>query len=135
MKIYQQEYDQGVFGHLVETFPNGIGEAFDALMKRLPEAENRSYYGLSKMDDKGGILYWVAAEEKFAGEGEQYGYERFTLQKGDYLSELVSDWKSKLSCIKDVFHELMQDPAADTTKLCIEWYYAEDEMLCMIQKK
>ena len=135
MKVFEQTYDQPVFGHLVKTFPNGIGEAFGALMKTIPDGDKRSYYGLSKMDDRGAVLYWVAAEEKFAGEAERYGYERFTILKGNYLSELVPNWKNNLACIKDVFHQLMQDDTADTTKHCIEWYYAEDEMLCMIQKK
>lgn len=135
MKIYMQENDQPVFGLLVRTFPEGIGKAFSDLMKSIPDGEKRSYYGISKINDTGTISYWAVAEEKNEGEAEKYGYERFTIPKAEYLSEVVFDWKSKTACIKDVFHEMMQDPLADATSPCIEWYYAEDEMLCMLQKK
>lgn len=134
MKIYDQPHDQPVFGRLVKTFPNGIGEAFDSLMKAIGD-NKRSYYGISKMDDKGGILYWAAAEEKTTGEAEQYGSERFVIPAGDYVAETVLDWRDKTACIKDVFHEMMQDPRADNTKPCIEWYYKDDEMLCLIKAK
>lgn len=134
MKIYHQQHDQQVFGRLVKTFPNGIGDAFDALMKAIGD-DKRSYYGISKMDDKGAILYWAAAEEKTAGEAEKYKYERMVIPGGDYLSEPVLNWKEKTDCIKDVFHEMMKDERADAAKPCIEWYYKDDEMLCLIKAK
>jgi predicted transcriptional regulator YdeE len=134
MKIYHQQHDQRVFGRLVRTFPNGIGDAFDTLMKTIGD-DKRSYYGISKMDDKGGILYWAAAEEKAAGEAEKYKCERMVIPDGDYLSETVLNWKEKTDCIKDVFHEMMKDARADVTKPCIEWYCKEDEMLCLIKTK
>jgi len=134
MKIYHQQHDQQVFGRLVRTFPNGIGDAFDALMKTIGD-DKRSYYGISKMDDKGAVSYWAAAEQKAPGEAEKYQCEQFLIPAGEYLSETVPDWKNNLLCIKDVFHEMMKDPAADTTRACIEWYYKEDEMLCMMHTK
>lgn len=134
MKIYLQQQDQRLFGRLVKTFPNGISEAFDALMKNIGD-NKRSYYGISKMDDKGAVTYWAAAEEKTTGEAEKLGYERFVIPAGDYLSDTVKDWKKNLLCIKDVFYEMMKDPRADTTRACIEWYYNEDEMMCMMHTK
>jgi predicted transcriptional regulator YdeE len=134
MKIYHQQQDQQLFGRLVKSFPNGVGDAFHALIETIKD-DKRSYYGISKIDDKGGILYWAAAEEKAAGEAEKYKCERFTIPAGDYLSETVLNWRENTDCIKDVFHEMMQDARADTTKPCIEWYYKDDEMYCMIKAR
>ena len=43
-----QQEDITVFGVRVETFPDGIKEAFDSLMSIF--GNNRSYYGISWMD-------------------------------------------------------------------------------------
>jgi hypothetical protein len=57
------------------------------------------------------------------------------IPNGDYVSETVLNWRENTDCIKDVFHEMMQDERADTTKPCIEWYYNNDEMLCLVKAK
>jgi len=134
MKIYHLQNDQRVFGRLVKRFPEGIGDAFHSLIETIGD-DKRSYYGISKMDDKGSVLYWAAAEEKTAGEAEKYKCERLVIPNGDYVSETVSNWREKTDCIKDVFHEMMKDERADNTKPCIEWYYNNDEMLCLIKAK
>ena len=46
---------------------------------------------------------------------------------------LVRDWRKKTGCIKDVFHEMMQDNRFDGSKPCIEWYKNDEEMLCMLK--
>ncbi|GAC1427063.1 MAG: hypothetical protein NVSMB7_03820 [Chitinophagaceae bacterium] len=133
MEIYHQQDHRQVFGKPVKTFPQGIGDAFGALMKMIPDGNKRAYYGLSKMDTDGRVLYWATAEEKFPGEAEKYGCEKLTLPKGDYLAVTVHDWRGNTDCIKDVFHEMMQDKRADITKPCVEWYNNDNEMLCMLQ--
>jgi hypothetical protein len=102
-------------------------------MQKIPDGKSRSYYGLSNMDVNGKVFYYAAAEEKSPGEAEKYGYERYTIQKGDYLTEAVHDWRTKTSCIKDIFHEMMQDKRADITKPCVEWYKDDNEMICMLK--
>jgi hypothetical protein len=44
-----------IFGVQVKTFPSGIGEAFDELVKMLG-GFNRSFYGISKFND-GKMVY------------------------------------------------------------------------------
>jgi predicted transcriptional regulator YdeE len=133
MDTYILLQDLKVFGVPVETFPQGIGEAFGAIMQKIPDGKSRSYYGLSNMDVNGKVFYYAAAEEKSPGEAEKYGYERYTIQKGDYLTEAVHDWRTKTSSIKDIFHEMMQDKRADITKPCVEWYKDDNEMICMLK--
>jgi DinB superfamily len=133
METYTLIHDVHVFGLQVKTFPQGIKEVFNALMQKVDNGKNRAYYGLSKMDADGGILYYANTEEKFPGEAEKYGCESYTMKKGDYLAVTIKDWYSKLDTIKEVFHEMMQDKRADNTKPCIEWYKTDEEMICMMQ--
>ncbi|MEP6749853.1 MAG: DinB family protein [Bacteroidota bacterium] len=133
IEIYNQPEDVRVFGNLVKTFPNGIGEAFSALMTMIPDGDKRAYYGLSEMDKNGGVLYWATAEEKSSVEPERYGCASFTVPAGEYLSVIVQNWRSNTDCIKDVFEEVMKDERADKTKRCIEWYYSDTEMKCLLQ--
>ncbi|MEO5683516.1 MAG: DinB family protein [Chitinophagaceae bacterium] len=132
MEIYTLAADLKLIGSRVKTFPAGIGEAFDAMIKTLPDGESRSYYGFSNMDAGGNTGYYAAAAEKFPEEAGKYGYERHAIPKGDYLTVSVTGWRTKTACIKDVFHEMMQDERYDNTKPCIEWYKNDDEMICML---
>ena len=134
MKKLILKNDIKLFGVRVETFPSGVGEAFETLAKTISEQYDRSYYGLSQMSDEG-IVYRAAAEEKNEGEAEKYKYERFTVDKGEYLIMVIKDWRKNLECIKDVFGELMRDKQYDNTKPCIEWYKDDEEMLCMVKSK
>ena len=78
--------DVKVFGIQVKTFPSGIGEAFDELIKKTGDAVTRSYYGISEFKD-GKMIYYAAAEEKFNGEAEKYNYEKFTIEKGELFGK------------------------------------------------
>jgi hypothetical protein len=126
--------DLTVFGVPVKNFPEGIGQTFDALVAKIPGGFDRPYYGISKMTNEG-FQYLATAIEKYEGEAEKYNCKRYTVEKGDYLIETVRDWRKKTDMIKDVFQHMMQDPRADTSKPCVEWYKDDDVMVCMIKKK
>ncbi|MCW3110980.1 MAG: DinB family protein [Segetibacter sp.] len=132
MDTYYLEHDLRIFGVQVKTFPNGIKEAFDELIKKLPPADERPYYGISECT-KEGIIYIAAAPETFEGEGEKYGYEKFIVEKGEHLTVTVFDWLKKTHCIKNVFEEMFTDIRADRTKPCIEIYKNDKEMVCMVK--
>jgi predicted transcriptional regulator YdeE len=132
MELYYLKEDVKVFGVQVKTFPDGIGEAFDALVKMIPGGFNRSYYGISYMEGND-IIYKAMAEEVIDGEAEKYNYERFTIKKGEYLAVTVMDWLQKTGSIKDVFHDMMQDSRADNSSPCVEWYKNDNEMICMLK--
>lgn len=125
--------DIKVFGSAVDTFPAGIGDAFNILMQKTGDSAGlRNYYGLSEYKN-GKMVYYALAEEKFPGEADKYNYDEFSIKKGDYLSITVMDWQKNTNCIKDVFSELIQDSRVDKTKPAIEWYKNEDEMMCLVQ--
>ncbi len=100
MEIYNQTKDIKVFGMQVKTFPSGIGEAFEALAKRITDGYNRAYYGISYFNEAGQIVYKAAAQETYEGETEKYDYEQYIIEKGEYLMELVRDWRTKTDSIK-----------------------------------
>src|SRR5215210_3064680 len=132
MEKYNLQNDLKVFGVQVNTFPNGVGEAFDKLMKMLPQQDKRPYYGISQCLN-GNINYIAAALETYDGEGNKYGYQNYTIDKGEYLTTPLMDWTSKTGCIKGVFEEIIKDERADTTKPAIEVYKNIKEMVCMVK--
>ena len=123
-----------VFGLEVKTFPLGIGETFEKLVKMLPGGFDRSFYGISYMKN-GKMIYYAAAEEKNDGEAEKYGCEQLMVEKGEWLIESINNWRSKTDCIKDVFMEMMKDENVDKTKPAVEWYMNDKEMVCMLKSK
>jgi len=132
MEKFNLQNDVKVFGVQVKTFPEGIGEAFDSLIKMFPNADQRPYYGISEFKN-GSMYYYATAEETFPGEGKKFQCDNLTIEKGEYLAAALHGWRTKTGCIKDVFHEIMQDKQADHTKPAVEWYKNDDEMLCMVR--
>ena len=135
METYDLKKDLKVFGKEVKTFPQAVKEAFSSLLNMIPDGFKRSYYGLSYMDDKGKMVYIATAEEKDEGEAEKYNCERYTVEKGEYLAVTLDDWLKKVDCIKDIFHEMMEDDRADKTRPVVEWYKTETEMLCLVKMR
>jgi hypothetical protein len=131
MEIYHQLEDMTVFGVHVKTFPNGIKKAFDSLMSIF--GNNRSYYGISWMDENDCVQYYAMVPEAFNGEANKYQYEKRLIVKGGYRTEAVYNWLSKLDSLKEVFHRLMPDNRPDINHPCVEWYKSDDEMLCMVK--
>ena len=134
METFQLKEDLKVFGFQVKTFPDGIREAFDSLMKTIGDGFNRSYYAIAFMSEAGPV-YRATAVEKYDGEAAKYKYDSYTIEKGEYLSVTVKDWQQKTDMIKDVFDVLLKQTRADHNSPCIEWYKDEKEMLCLIKAK
>jgi predicted transcriptional regulator YdeE len=132
MEVYSIEKDLKVFGTRVHTFPDGIGKAFDSLVSKFEGAgEPRQYYGISYMED--GKIVYMAMVEQHDEKNEDLVYEQFIISKGDYLSILIKDWRSKTSQINQVFHSIMEDARADHQHPCLEIYKNDEEMLCLVR--
>src|SRR5690606_6817670 len=134
MDRYHQKHDVIVWGIELRTFPVGIGEAFDKLINMLG-GFNRSMYGISFMSDEGQMMYIAAVEEKQPGEGEQYNCQRYTIEKGEYYTVTLKDWRTKTDQINNVFHEMMATVRVNRMKPAVEWYRNNDEMMCMLKVK
>ncbi|HEY0652295.1 MAG TPA: hypothetical protein VGD65_04165 [Chryseosolibacter sp.] len=134
MERIEIEADRKAFGFQVTTFPGKVSDAFDALMHKIPHGGQRSYYGISWMEGDT-IVYYAAAEQKSVDEPKLYGAREFTIQRGTYLVEKISDWMPKVGLIKGIFETMMKDPQLDLTSPAIEWYRSDDEMWCMMRLK
>ncbi|MEJ7645730.1 MAG: hypothetical protein WKF87_14140 [Chryseolinea sp.] len=121
-----------VFGFEVTTFPEGIKEAFDTLMKMVPDGVDRSLYGISYME-RDDVRYHAAIIENFPGEAEKYNCRRYTVEKGEYMTTTVKDWIKKTHTIKDVFGAMLKDDCPTDVRPAVEWYINDDEMVCMIK--
>src|SRR5690348_9219112 len=133
MERLRIDKDIPVIGFQVKSFPEGIGEAFDSLVEKVPDGLNRPYYGISFVADNK-IIYRAAAAELIPGEAERYGYERYIIKQGEYEAITVTNWRTKTDIIKDVFATLMRDGCPDESQPCIEWYKDDEEMVCMVRK-
>lgn len=133
MEIYNLPEDICVFGCIVNSFPAGVGEAFETLIKTIPGGFDRPFFGISCLNENGQMIYKATALEKIESEGAKYGYARTIIKKGEYLAVAIFDWRKKTGCIKDVFYEILRDNRVDKTKPAIEWYKNEEEMMCMVQ--
>ena len=135
METYNLKSDLKVFGKEVRTFPLGVAEAFHELITMIPDGSHRAYYGISHIDEMGKIIYKAAAEENYAGEAEKYNCKRYLIEKGEYLAVSITNWRDNTDCIKDAFHDMMEDDRADKTGEVVEWYKTETEMLCLVKVK
>jgi hypothetical protein len=135
MKSVYLKNEIRVFGRQVNSFPLGVGEAFDSIVQKLPGGFDRSFYGISTMGENG-IRYIAAAEERHPAEPSDYGYESFVIERGRYAARELKDWREKIECIKDVFQELMRENKdLDLSRPCVEWYKDDERMICMIKRK
>ena len=116
----------------VDSFPDGIGEAFELLYRQLKDTGQRNYFGLSRMDDQGRIIYKVAAERLENDLFTDNDYEPGVLPASEYLVHRLRNWREHLQDIKTMFGQLMADPRTDKSFPCVEWYRNDDEMWCMM---
>lgn len=133
MEKYHINNDVNVFGFEVKSFPEGIGEAFDALVSKVPGGFSRDYYGITFTDTNNRTVYLATAAEKERDEAEKLQYERYTIRKGDYITETVWGWRKKTDLIKHVFDRLLSSVNGTPTGPCVEWYKDDNEMLCMVK--
>lgn len=134
MKNFTLQEDIRLLYVTAKKFPDGILDAFKELEGKLPDCD-RPFYGISKPNEKGVIVYKAAALEKEKGEGGNAGLETFVIPNGEYLTETLYDFKQNPTVFGDCFDRLLRTPQLDPASYCIEWYKSEEEVLCMVKLK
>ena len=132
MEKYYIDKDIKVFYVTATSFPEGVGGAFQKLLSFLPKPNERVLYGISSPNEKGKIIYKAAVEESFQGEGEQNGCETYVIKKGEYLSELLLDWRKDESIIGRTFQRLLKHPDLNKNGYCLEIYSNEKDVRCLV---
>jgi hypothetical protein len=134
MEQYIQTEDLSIICATARLFPDGILEAFRSLEKAIGDnIAHRPFFGISKPNEKGTIIYKAGVLETKEGEAESYGFETFTLSKGTYLTETLIDWKKRPQSIGEVFQKLLSDPRLDPSSSCVEWYKGQEDVMCMVK--
>ncbi|MBX7124765.1 MAG: hypothetical protein K1X47_03665 [Cyclobacteriaceae bacterium] len=129
MKKHTLKQSLALIGWEVTTFPNGITEAFDRLMKTAPDGMQRDYYGVSRMES-GKIRYWVMTSD--TGAWPKGTFVRITVPAGDYAIAELKDWRHKLDQVSGLFDQLLMEVKPSGPVYCLEWYFAQDAMWCMV---
>jgi predicted transcriptional regulator YdeE len=131
MEVYQLKNDLKIFCVTAKSFPYEIKKAFGTLISKLPSVEDRTFFGISYQSNAGDMIYMAAVLESYNGEGEKLGCEPFTIKKGEYLAEMLKNWKKDESQIGATFRKFSES-AYRATFPCVEWYQGDDVM-CMVK--
>ncbi len=127
--------DIKVFYVNAKSFPEGIQESHQKLHSLITYSKDRKYFGVSRPEQGGGIVYRAAAEELEPGEAEKLHLETLVLKKGEYVSINIKDFAKDIMSIDRAFKELLALPDLDPQGYCVEWYYNEKDVNCMIRLK
>lgn len=106
MKEYTLQQDLHLMCVTAQSFPEGIGAAFDSLTGMLPDTKDRTFFGISTPVKEGGMLYKAAVLQTSEGESEQYACDAFILPKGKYLTETLKDWRKQEDMIGKTFRKM-----------------------------
>ena len=129
METYNIEQDIKVLCITASSFPDGVLAVHQKLHTLFPPDGRRRYFGISRPDGNRGIVYKAAVEEM--GE-KNSALERFTIQQGPYISELIPDFMRDVSQIGKTFEKLLNEPNIDPNGYCLEIYLNETDVRCMV---
>ncbi len=133
-KITTLNNDIKVFYIAAKSFPDGIMDAHQRLHTLVPFSMGRKYFGISRPEN-GVIVYKAAAEELHEGEAEELNCNTMIIENGNYISILVTDYLKDIPLIDAAFKELLKQPELDPNGYCVEWYFNEKDVTCMIRLK
>jgi len=133
METILQEQDIKVFYVTATSFPDGIRDAHEKLHALVPFSTDRKYFGISRPENNGLIVYRAAAEEIKKGEAERLNCGTLILKKGKYISLAIHDYMKDIQSINKAFQQLLYFPGLDPQGYCVEWYVTNKDVKCMIR--
>jgi hypothetical protein len=136
MELFIENYiildDLKIYTLTAKSFPEDIGEVHHRLYKLFPPNPPRKYFGISRPEN--GVIIYKAGSELLLNEVIDLKLvESFTVQKGDYISILIKDFRNNLSQIDTAFKQLTSLKNIDPNGYCIEYYYNSEDVRCMIK--
>jgi len=115
-----------------KSYPEGIFEAHQELHRLIPFSTQRKYFGISRPEN-GEIGYKAAAEEMALGEAQKLGCDTLILKRGNYICLTVFEYLKDLSSIDRAFETLLTRSDLDPQGYCVEWYFNDKDVKCMIR--
>lgn len=135
MEIFNLEKDITLLCVEASSFPDGVLASHQKLHSMIIQLAERKYYGISNPDISGRIIYKAAVEEMLENEAKNLGLETFVLKSGEYISIVLKNYMDNLSSIGKLFETLLKNPNIDPNGACIEWYFSQNDMRCMVRLK
>ncbi len=132
MEKYIFEENLKIYTITAKSFPEDIGEVHHRLYKIFPPNPPRKYFGISRPEN-GKIIYKAGSEILQNEEIDLNIVEPFSIQKGDYISILIKDFRNNLSQIDTAFKQLTSLKNIDPNGYCIEYYFNSEDVRCMIK--
>lgn len=134
METVRIENDIRVFYITAESFPAGVLDAHNTLHALVPFSRRRKYFGISRPENSGDIVYRAGTEETRLNEGREYNCDTLILRKGNYITLPVTDFRDEPQRIEHAFQILLTHPDLDPQGYCVEWYLNDrEEVKCMIR--
>lgn len=121
-----------VFCIAAESFPDGIKKAHEKLHSIIPFSTSRGYFGISR-PEHGVIVYKAAAGVLEEDKGKEFGCELFTIEKGKYVAITIHNYINDIQLIAKAFEELTKHQDIDPKGYCLEWYYSDKDVKCMVR--
>lgn len=118
-----------------DSFPDGVLAAHQKLHALIPHSTQRKYYGLSRPENGGGVVYKAAAELIEPGEAEKLNLETVVIKKGNYISDTLHDYINDLPAIGVTFQQMIARPDVDPEGYCVEHYLSDKDVECMVRLK
>jgi len=115
-----------------KAFPHGVVPAYQELERAISKPAGRSFYGISRGAEDGGILYW-AGVRPIGDEERRLRLEQFTVRRGTYISETLTNWRGREHVLGETFKKLYSDPRVDPLGSCVEWYQDNGDVICMVR--
>ena len=140
MENYQLDKDISTICVTASSFPDGVMAAHNKIHSLVPVSEGRTYYGISRPDRTGKIIYKAAVEDQHvprdvlnAIETEKSEFESFLIPKGTYTSIYIADFMNDVQQVGKAFRQLLADPSIDQNGFCLEMYVGENDVRCMVR--
>ncbi|MCH5718460.1 hypothetical protein [Niabella hibiscisoli] len=130
------EKDKRVIVCQASSFPDGIMDAFQKLHSKVPDAFNRTTYGISRPEGSmDHIVYKAAVDESYKGEGKELGFATVIIPAGSYKSITIKDFMKNPQAIGSAFTELLKTSELDSEGFCLEIYKNDNEVICAVPLK
>jgi len=129
---YTLDHDITLLCVTASSFPDGIADAHRELRMLAIERHLPYRYGISHPDLTGGITYWAGAEATHL-RGVKRGLKEFVLKKGWYTSAVLRNYEADVLYIGRTFIALLARPDIDEHGACIEWYFNDQDVRCMVR--
>ncbi|MCB0845224.1 MAG: transcriptional regulator [Bacteroidetes bacterium] len=134
MEIIELEKDIQVIAFQADSFPTGVLAAHQQAHTLFPPDGKRNYFGMSRPEKGGSIIYKACVEEMYEGEAQKHQREIQVIKAGHYYCVELENFMENPHHIAQIFTEILQQKDIDPEGYCVEWYDNEnDEVKCMVR--